>query len=238
MRTNSKKSGSVALLLLLCLMAQFCAGTLAAATDEEKTEPQEQTAVEKKPGLFRDLWEDEKDIWTSPFHMKGRQFLTAGIVLLTTGILVTQDEAIARNVMQLSRQAPLGPSCQQESHPTRRGVCLGDRRLVCRRRPADKGYQGPRNGHHGAGSHAPQRHWWFNSANSWPAGNGPTPQAEMTTGWGRPVSRNIFKRPRTISTALFSRGMRPPLSAWPRSSPANTGTMAGCRLFVMRWPAW
>jgi membrane-associated phospholipid phosphatase len=104
MRTNSKKSGAAALLLLLCLMAQFCAGTLAAATDEEKSEPQEQTAVEKKPGLFRDLWEDEKDIWTSPFHMKSKQFLTAGIVLLTTGILITQDEAIARNVMRFHDQ--------------------------------------------------------------------------------------------------------------------------------------
>jgi len=98
MKAHLKKNRSAAL-LLLCLVVQFCTGTLAAATDEDKTEPQEQAEIQKKPGLFRDLWGDEKEIWTSPFRMKGKQFLTAGIVLLATGIMITQDGAIARAVM-------------------------------------------------------------------------------------------------------------------------------------------
>jgi membrane-associated phospholipid phosphatase len=87
------------LLLLLCVFGQTGAGALLAAGDQDKAPVGQQVPAGKKPTLFRELWQDEKDIWTSPFRMKGRQFVFAGAILAATALIYTQDEQIAEDII-------------------------------------------------------------------------------------------------------------------------------------------
>jgi membrane-associated phospholipid phosphatase len=99
MKKYPKKISAAALLLLFCLVVQPGMAYDQTQGDNEKTEAQKQTAAQK-PKLFREFWEDGKEILTSPFKMKGRHFLHVGIVLAAAGLLVTSDEGITRAVIQ------------------------------------------------------------------------------------------------------------------------------------------
>ncbi|HEX7502492.1 MAG TPA: phosphatase PAP2 family protein [Acidobacteriota bacterium] len=87
-------------LLLLCVFGQTGAGTLWAAGDQDNVPVGQQAPAGKKPTLLHEFWQDEKEIWSSPFHLKGKQFLTLGIVLAATGLCITQDEQIAETVIK------------------------------------------------------------------------------------------------------------------------------------------
>lgn len=86
-------------LLLLLLLGQVGAGSLPAASSQDVPIGQP-TPAPQKTGLFRELWQDEKEIWSSPFHMKGGQFLIVGAVLAAAGLAITQDEQIAEDIIQ------------------------------------------------------------------------------------------------------------------------------------------
>ena len=101
MKKNTAKIHSLAVVvLLLCLLNQVGAGALFAANEQAATATTQQTEDGKKPTLWRELWQDEKEIWSSPFHLKGKQFLTLGVVLAATGLAITQDEEIAEGVIK------------------------------------------------------------------------------------------------------------------------------------------
>lgn len=86
-------------LLLSCVCGQIGAGTLLVAADQNNALVGQQAPAGKKPTLFRELWQDEKDIWTSPFRMKGKQFLITGAILAAAGLIYTQDERIAETII-------------------------------------------------------------------------------------------------------------------------------------------
>jgi len=48
--------------------------------------------------LFKNVWEDEKEIWSSPFRFKSEDLMFWVPVVATTAILITNDEAIYRDV--------------------------------------------------------------------------------------------------------------------------------------------
>lgn len=87
------------LLLLLCVFGQTGAGMLLAAADQGNAPVGQQAPAGKKPALFRELWQDEKELWTSPFRMKGKQFLITGAILAAAGLIYTQDERIAETII-------------------------------------------------------------------------------------------------------------------------------------------
>jgi len=98
-KINKPTRSLTVILLLFCLFSQIGTATLLAAGSQENAEPGQQALADKEPTLFRELWQDEKEIWTSPFRMKGRQILIAGAVLAATGLIMTQDEEVADTII-------------------------------------------------------------------------------------------------------------------------------------------
>jgi membrane-associated phospholipid phosphatase len=59
---------------------------------------EEKEKKEKGTPFFKAVWQDEGRIFSSPFRIKGKQFLIWGGTLLVTGILIANDETIYRNI--------------------------------------------------------------------------------------------------------------------------------------------
>lgn len=53
---------------------------------------------EKKSSLVGDFWRDNGRIWTSPFRIRGTQWLVWGGVALVTGVMIANDEGIYREI--------------------------------------------------------------------------------------------------------------------------------------------
>lgn len=88
--------------ILTCvLMLIFLLHVAAAqeAEDTEKTgetEKKKQEEVKKDTPFFKCLLEDSAEIFSSPFRMKGKDFLIWGGVAVITGVLIANDEVIYR----------------------------------------------------------------------------------------------------------------------------------------------
>ncbi|MGD2085979.1 MAG: phosphatase PAP2 family protein [Candidatus Aminicenantes bacterium] len=60
--------------------------------------------TEKEPRFFKAVWQDLGKILTSPFRMKGKDFLIWGGVVLVTGVLIANDEAIYREIKKFQQK--------------------------------------------------------------------------------------------------------------------------------------
>jgi membrane-associated phospholipid phosphatase len=58
----------------------------------------------KEPRFFKAVLQDQGKILTSPFHMKGKDFLLWGGVALVTGVLIVKDEAIYREIKEFQEK--------------------------------------------------------------------------------------------------------------------------------------
>lgn len=71
------------------------------ASQSESSEGEDTKAADPKLGkrrFFRDFWQDEKRIWTSPFRAKPKDLLLWGGLLAVTGVMIHNDEAIYRDI--------------------------------------------------------------------------------------------------------------------------------------------
>jgi membrane-associated phospholipid phosphatase len=64
--------------------------------EEKGDEKQNEIQNDKKAPFFKSLLQDQGRIWSSPFRMKGKDFLVWGGVALVTGVLIANDEVIYR----------------------------------------------------------------------------------------------------------------------------------------------
>jgi len=94
------KKTLVCVLMLLFFFHAAVAETVSNRDDEreEEKEKQEEKAekVKKNTPLFKSLLQDQGRIWSSPFRMKGKDFLVWGGVAVVTGVLIANDEVIYR----------------------------------------------------------------------------------------------------------------------------------------------
>lgn len=67
---------------------------------EETTNDQQPTQSEKEPTFFKCVFQDLGKILTSPFRMKGKDFLIWGGTALVTGVLIANDEEIYREIKE------------------------------------------------------------------------------------------------------------------------------------------
>ena len=81
------------IMIFLVVVMIFFNGPLKPA-DETADDSNNKTA--KEPRFFKAVLQDQGKILTSPFRMKGKDFLLWGSVALVTGALIIKDEAIYR----------------------------------------------------------------------------------------------------------------------------------------------
>ncbi|MBN1196945.1 MAG: phosphatase PAP2 family protein [Candidatus Aminicenantes bacterium] len=73
----------------------------AAAAEERDSEDQDREEPDsKKRRFFRDFWQDEKRLWSSPFRASSKDLLVWGGLLALTGVLIHNDEAIYRDIKE------------------------------------------------------------------------------------------------------------------------------------------
>lgn len=73
------------------------------ADEAEEPESENQAgdkADSKKRRFFRDFWQDEKRLWSSPFRASSKDLLVWGGLLALTGVLIHNDEAIYRDIKE------------------------------------------------------------------------------------------------------------------------------------------
>jgi membrane-associated phospholipid phosphatase len=83
------------IVIFLVMTVIFLNGPLRPA-DETADESNNKTA--KEPRFFKAVLPDQGNILSSPFRMKGKDFLLWGGVALVTGALIVKDEAIYRGI--------------------------------------------------------------------------------------------------------------------------------------------
>jgi len=64
----------------------------------DKDAENSETDAPQKRRFFRDFWEDEKRLWSSPFRASGKDLLLWGGLLALTGVLIHNDEAIYQDI--------------------------------------------------------------------------------------------------------------------------------------------
>ncbi|HDP93992.1 MAG TPA: phosphatase PAP2 family protein [Candidatus Aminicenantes bacterium] len=57
-----------------------------------------------KRRFFRDFWQDEKRLWSSPFRASSKDLLVWGGLLALTGVLIHNDEAIYRDIKEFQAE--------------------------------------------------------------------------------------------------------------------------------------
>ena len=72
--------------------------------EEAKAEKNEKPI--KEPSFFKSVLQDQGKILSSPFRMKGKDFLLWGGVALVTGVLIANDEAIYRGIKKFQQKNP------------------------------------------------------------------------------------------------------------------------------------
>lgn len=87
-------------IFLVMVMILFNAPLMPA--DETADETKNKT--EKEPRLFKAVLQDQGKILTSPFRMKGKDFLLWGGVVLVTGVLIANDETIYREIKEFQQK--------------------------------------------------------------------------------------------------------------------------------------
>ena len=88
------------MIFLVAAMILFNAPLMPAdqTTDESKNK------TEKEPRFFKAVLQDQGKILTSPFRMKGKDFLLWGGVVLVTGVLIANDETIYREIKEFQEK--------------------------------------------------------------------------------------------------------------------------------------
>ncbi len=74
--------------------------TPAGEAKEEETIQQ----TEKKSPFFKSLLQDQGEIWTSPFRIKGKHLFTLGSAALITAILIKNDETLYRETKEFQAE--------------------------------------------------------------------------------------------------------------------------------------
>ena len=78
------------------VMAEAVVNQSKTGKKDKKKQEKKTEKSEKKTPFFKSILEDEGEIFTSPFRMKGKDFLIWGGVALVTGVLIANDVAIYR----------------------------------------------------------------------------------------------------------------------------------------------
>ena len=116
-----KTSRQLAWILAAVMLCQPFVVSASAAADDPAGKTGEETRVARerdnagetdkdegeaypKRRFFRDFWQDEKRIWTSPFRAKPKDLLLWGGLLALTGVMIHNDEAIYREVKEFQAE--------------------------------------------------------------------------------------------------------------------------------------
>lgn len=102
-------------ILLLCFVFFYPLGLMAGTAEnqdgesvQDKAGKEEKSADEKKEGSLVKNWaSDHGRIWTSPTRIKGTQWLIWGGVVLATGVMIANDEAIYRSIKDFQAEHEL-----------------------------------------------------------------------------------------------------------------------------------
>ena len=70
----------------------------------DETADESGNKTEKEPRFFKTVLQDQGKILTSPFRMKGKDFLLWGGVALVTGVLIANDETIYREIKEFQQK--------------------------------------------------------------------------------------------------------------------------------------
>jgi membrane-associated phospholipid phosphatase len=100
---------TIAILLLIVVFIYPLGLQAAGALDQEENEAQqtasgEEETREKKDSLIKNWASDHGRIWTSPTRIKGTQWLIWGGVILATGVMIANDEAIYRSIKDFQEE--------------------------------------------------------------------------------------------------------------------------------------
>jgi len=89
-------------LTIFLVMAVIFFNGLLRPTNETANESNYKTG--KEPHFFKAVIQDQGKILSSPFRMKGKDFLLWGSVALVTGVLIVKDEAIYREIKKFQEK--------------------------------------------------------------------------------------------------------------------------------------
>ncbi|UCH94660.1 MAG: phosphatase PAP2 family protein [Candidatus Aminicenantes bacterium] len=86
----------------IVMMLILCNGSVVLA--DETADKSADKAEKKEPRFFKSIWQDQGKILSSPFRMKGKDFLLWGGVVVVTGVLIANDEAIYRDIKKFQEK--------------------------------------------------------------------------------------------------------------------------------------
>ena len=100
---------TISILLLIVVFIYPLGLQAAGELDQEENEAQqtasgEDETREKKDSLIKNWASDHGRIWTSPTRIKGTQWLIWGGVILATGVMIANDEAIYRSIKDFQEE--------------------------------------------------------------------------------------------------------------------------------------
>jgi membrane-associated phospholipid phosphatase len=101
-----KKNLLVSLMILCCFSGQLLLGAVPDKTGTDEESKVTPPAEEKKEAYLSRFLKDDLEMWTAPFNFDLKGSLIFGAVLVGSGILIANDEAIYRNLKNYQNDNP------------------------------------------------------------------------------------------------------------------------------------